>query len=151
MYIQTMFFSHVSVVILKLAGWPCYFKNHYMGLGANLTPSAKKNDFVYKCVREPGAHRKVNNHTCKLFNPTLIISLINKKHSHMWMPKVIINGSGSYECAWKGLPKAPAALPSALNISSLSNVLQRKRSSCSYSHRVHLQEDAAFFRCKANP
>ena len=27
--------------------------------GANLTPSPKKNDFVYKCVREAGAHIKV--------------------------------------------------------------------------------------------
>ena len=37
--------------------------------GANLTPSPKKQDFVYKCVREPGAHIKV-----------------------------VINGVGSYEC-----------------------------------------------------
>ena len=26
---------------------------------SNLTPSAKKNDFVYKCVRERGAHTKI--------------------------------------------------------------------------------------------
>ena len=69
---------------------------------------------------------------------------MNAKGHHQWIWLLRV-------CAWKGLPKTPAALPSALNISSLSNVLQRKRSSCSYSHRVHLQEDGAFFRCKANP
>ena len=54
---------------------------------ANLTPSANKNDFVYKCVQEPGVHWKVNNHRNCSIHPEYFS---DKKLSHMSMPKVII-------------------------------------------------------------